>query len=153
LHVFLPPSPPYLRLSLITHHLSSTWLPPPPTHPNPFPQSVLFFLSTSWLKIPETTILLTNVLIYIVCLSFCLSGFQFAFGFSWRFWWQVPNQSCKTFFRICLYICATYSVLLTLDKTWWGGPQLCSKGRVTTSVRQFFLFDPVISLGPDLGTK
>jgi hypothetical protein len=51
-----------------------------------------------------------------------------------------------------LYICATFSVLLTLDKTWWG-PQLCSNGRVTTSVGRLLLFDPVINPGPDPGTQ
>jgi hypothetical protein len=64
------------------------------------------------LKIPET-ILLTNVLIYI--LSVCLSGFQFAFVF--RFWIRVVKSSPQ----FALYICKTFSVLLTLDKTWWGG--------------------------------
>ncbi len=109
----------------------------------PFPQSVLSFLSTSWLKIPET-ILLTNVLIYI--LSVCLSGFQFAFGSG--SWIRVVKSSPEF---ACIF-CKTFSVLLTLDKTWWG-PQLCSQGRVTTSVSQLLLVYPVISPGPDPGTK
>jgi hypothetical protein len=40
-----------------------------------------------------------------------------------------------------LHICATYSVLLTLDKRWWG-PQLCSKGRVTTKCWLVIAFLP-----------
>lgn len=56
--------------------------------------------------------------LYIVCLSVWLPVcLWFLAG---GFWWQVLNQSCKIFFPVCLYICATYSVLLTLDKTWWG---------------------------------
>ncbi len=116
LHVFPSSFHPPLNSGCLW--LPTTWVRPdsPTTHPNQcgvrFPQSVLSFLSTSWLKIPET-ILLTNVLIYI--LSVCLSGFQFAFVF--RFWIRVVKSSPQ----FALYICKTFSVLLTLDKTWWGG--------------------------------
>jgi hypothetical protein len=102
--------------------------------------------------IPENNLADQCTDLYIVCLSVFLAS-SLPFGFSWGgFWWQVLNQSCKIFFPICLYICATFSVLLTLDKTWWE-PQLCSKGRVTTSVSRLLLFDPVINPDPDPGTK
>ncbi len=94
-----PPSPP---LTQVVFDYTPLEFPPDSatTHPNPFPQSVLFFLSTSWLEIiPENNLADQCTDLYIVCLSVFLAS-SLPFGFSWggsdgRFWIRVVKSSSQ----------------------------------------------------------
>jgi hypothetical protein len=127
--------------------LPTTWVPPdsPTTHPNPFPQSVLFFLSTSWLKIPET-ILLTHVLIYI--LSVCLASslpLVLAGGSDGRFWIRVVKSS---FEFACIFVKHIQFCWLW---TKHDGTSTLFTEKSSNQCWQVISFDPVINPGP--GTK
>lgn len=119
LHVFPSSFTPPLNSGCLW--LPTTWVRPDSltTHPNvgylflkvSFPSWVLL----DWKYLKQS--LLTNVLIYI--LSVCLSVWL-PVCLWFRFWIRVVKSSPQF---ACIF-CKTFSVLLTLDKTWWGPPTL-----------------------------